>query len=166
MLHQAQPYAQRRPAVGSPFQGAIPIAARHVEGAYLDAMGARIAHQLSRRIEPHGLAIDERRAKRRGLVMFEPGGGVHEECKARRMRLRKSVFTEPQYLIEYLMCEAFGIPPLTHAVDQLTLERLQAALALPGRHRAAQTVRFARGKTGLDNRQPHDLLLKNRHTHP
>src|SRR5260370_13917086 len=105
-------------------------------------MGAGIAHQLSRCIEPHGLAIDERRAKRRRLVMFEPSGGVHEKCKARGMRFRKAIFAEPQYLLEYLMREALGVPPLAHTIDQLALERLQAALALPGRHRAPQPVRL------------------------
>src|ERR1700680_2785661 len=79
------------------------------------------------------------------------------------MRFRKSIFAEPQYLAEYLLCETLGVPPLAHAIDQLALESLQAALALPGRHRAAQPVRLARRKAGRDDRQLHDLLLKNRH---
>src|ERR1700688_2351056 len=79
------------------------------------------------------------------------------------MRFRKSIFAEPQYLAEYLLCETLGVPPLAHAIDQLALERLQAALALPGRHRAAQPVRLARRKAGRNDRQLHDLLLKNRY---
>src|SRR5712675_3591758 len=109
MLHQAQPQAQRRPAVGSRFEGAIPAAAHRIDGAYLDAMGARIAHQLRRRIETHRLTVDEGRAKCRRLVMFEPGRGVYQQCKASRVRFRESVFAEPQYLIEYLMRKALGV---------------------------------------------------------
>ncbi len=70
---------------------------------------------------------------------------------------------KPKYLIEYLMREALRVAALAHAVDQLALKRLQAALALPGRHRAAQPVRLAGGKSGRDDRQLHDLLLENGH---
>src|ERR1700722_6736656 len=76
---------------------------------------------------------------------------------------RKAVLPEAQYLIEYLVREALGIAPLAHALDQLALEGLQAALALPGRHRAAQPIRLAGRKSRGDDRQLHDLLLKNRH---
>src|SRR5579862_2368668 len=138
MLHQAQPQAQRRPLVGPPLERAIPAADHRVDGAHLHAMGARIAHQLRRRIESHRLTVDEGCAKCRRLVVLEPGGAVYEEGEARGVGFRKAVLPEPQYLIEYLMSEALGIAPLAHAIDQLALERFQAALALPGRHRAAQ----------------------------
>ncbi len=87
MLHQTQAKAQRGAAIGSPFERAIPAAARHIDCAHLHAVRARIAHQLRRRIKTHRLTVDERRAKGRGLVMFEPGGGIDEQCKARRMRI-------------------------------------------------------------------------------
>ena len=125
---------------------------------------ARVAHQLGRRIKAHRLAVDEGRAKCRRFVVLEPGGGIDQQREAGGVRFRKAVFAEPQYLIEYLMRETLGIAPLAHAVDQLALERLQAALALPGRHRAAQPIRLARRKAGCDDRQLHDLLLKNRHS--
>src|ERR1700731_1427054 len=102
MLHQTQSQTQRRVAVGSPFERAIPAADHHVDGAHLHAVGARIAHQLRRRIESHRLTVDEGCAKCRRLVVLEPGGAVDEESKARGMRFRKAVLPEPQYLIEYL----------------------------------------------------------------
>src|SRR5208283_4743629 len=76
---------------------------------------------------------------------------------------RKSVFAETQDLIEDLVREAFRVAALAHAVDQSALKRLQASLALPGRHRAAQPVRLAGGKSGRDDRQLHDLLLEDGH---
>ena len=40
---------------------------------------------------------------------------------------------------------------------------LQSAALLPCRHRAAQAVRFSRGKAGGDHRELHHLLLEDRH---
>src|SRR5579859_3248059 len=76
---------------------------------------------------------------------------------------REAVFPESQDLIEDLVGEAVGIAALAHTVDQPALERLQAPLALPGRHGAAQAVRLARREAGGDDRELHDLLLENRH---
>src|ERR1700722_19795053 len=121
MLHQAQAQAQRRPAIGPPFEGAIPVAARDIDGSYLHSMGTRVAHQLRRRIEAHRLAVDERRAKCRGLMGFQPRRGVREQRKARRVRLREAVVAETSYLIEYLTRETLRIIPLTHAIDQFAL---------------------------------------------
>src|SRR5882757_3626028 len=99
-------------------------------------MRPRIAHQLRRCVEAHRLAVDERRAECRRFVMLQPRGGVDEQCEARTVSFRKSIFSEPQYLIEYLLRETLRISALQHAVDQLLLKRFQAALAFPGRHRA------------------------------
>src|ERR1700681_1669940 len=119
MLDQTQTQTQRRAPIGSPFERAIPVAAGHIDCTHLDSMSTRIAHQLRRCIKAHRLAVDECRTKCGRLVMFQPGGRVHEESEARSVRLRKSVFTEPEYLIENLMRKALGIPSLMHAIDQL-----------------------------------------------
>ena len=126
-----------------PLERAIPVAEGDRDRAHLDAMRPRIAHQLRRCVEAHGLTVDERRAERRGVMMFQPGGGIDEERKARRMRLRKSIFAESQNLVEYLVGISFRITARLHAVDQLLLKRLQAAFTLPSRHRAPQTIGLA-----------------------
>ncbi|HXI49639.1 MAG TPA: hypothetical protein VNH39_13755, partial [Steroidobacteraceae bacterium] len=87
-------------------------------------MRARIAHQLRRRIKAHRLAVDQRGAKRRRLVMLQPCGGVDQEGEACGMTFRKAVFAKTQYLIEYLVSETFRVALRAHAIDQLLLERL------------------------------------------
>ena len=42
---------------------------------------------------------------------------------------------------------------------------MNVAIALEGRHRAAQPVGLLRGKAGTDDRDLHRLLLKQRHAH-
>src|ERR1700676_1165098 len=105
MLDHPQTQPQGRAAIVPPLERAIPIADGNVDRPYLDTMRPRIAHQLRGRVETHRLAVDQRRAECRRFVMFQPGGNVDEQCEACTVRLRKSVFPEPQYLIEYLLRE-------------------------------------------------------------
>jgi hypothetical protein len=80
----------------------------------------------------------------------------------RRDAFRKSIFAKPQYLIEDLVRETFLIA-LRACRRSIAAERARGPLALPGRHRAAQPIRFSRGKAGRHDGQLHDLLLENRH---
>src|SRR3984893_11140485 len=164
MLDHPQAQSQCRAAIVPPLAAAIPIADANVHRPSLDAMRPCIAHQLRGCVETHRLAVDERRAECRRFVVLQPGGDVDEQCEARAVRLRKSVFSKPQYLIEYLLRETLRIAAFQHAVDQLLLKRLQAALAFPGRHRAPQTISLARRKAGRHDGELHDLFLENRHT--
>ncbi len=59
------------------------------------------------------------------------------------MRFREAVFAEAQDLLVDLPRERFGIAARAHAVDQALLEFLEAALAPPRRHRAAQVIGLA-----------------------
>ena len=52
---------------------------------------------------------------------------------------------------------------LDHAADQPVVERAEPALALPGRHRAAQAVGLAGREVGGEDRELHHLLLEDRH---
>src|SRR5450631_874631 len=101
MLDHPQAQSQCRAAILQRLERAIPIADGNVDRPQLDAMRPRIAHQLRGCVETHRLTVDERRAERRRFVMFQPGGCVDEQCEASRMRLRKSILSESQYLIEY-----------------------------------------------------------------
>src|ERR1700722_12756045 len=122
MLDHPQTQPQCRAAIVPPLERAIPSADGNVDRPHLDTMRPCIAHQLRRCVETHRLAVDERRAERRRLVMFQPRRDVDEQCEARGMRLRKSVFPKPQYLIEYLLRKTLRISALQHAVDQLLLK--------------------------------------------
>jgi hypothetical protein len=144
-------------------QRALPFAHRDVHRPHLDAVAARILHQLRGRVEAHRLAVEERREEGRGLVMLEPGGNVGEQGEAHRVRLRKAVLAEAEDLPVDAVGELRGDAVPAHAVDELLLEGLEAALALPRRHRAAQLVGLARGEARRHHRELHHLLLEDRH---
>src|SRR5688572_27310267 len=94
----------------------------HAYGAHLHSMLARVAHELRRRVEPHRLTVEQGARERCRLMTLEPRGVVYEQCKARRMRLGKTVFAEA----EHLPVDALGEFPLVfaleHAVDELVPE--------------------------------------------
>src|SRR5271163_3696095 len=81
-----------------------------------------------------------------------PSTGIHDTCLADDT-FGKAVFAEAQDLLVDLPRELFVVAVLAHAVDQPPLEGLQAALALPRCHRAAQLVGFARREVSRHHRQ-------------
>src|SRR6185295_8663004 len=82
---------------------------------------------------------------------------------ARRMALREAVFAETEDLLVERRSELRRIAALAHAVLEALLEVLEAALAFPRGHRAAQRIGFARSEARGDDRELHDLLLEDRH---
>src|SRR5689334_19753666 len=126
---------------------AIPIAAADADRPHLDTVVARVAHQLRWRIEPHGLAVDERTGEGRGLMALEPRGAVHEQREARGVRLGKTVFAEALDLAEDLPREAFVVTALAHAVDEPLLEMPEPSPPFPRGHAPAQLIRLARRET-------------------
>ena len=152
----------RRPRLRR-LQRAVPVAHRHVDGPHVDAVPARVLHELRRRVEAHRQRVEQRAGERRGLVALEPRGDVDDERERGRMRLRKAVFAEAQDLLVDLPRERLGVAARRHAVDQALLEVLEAALAPPRRHRAAQVIGLARREARRDDRELHHLLLEDRH---
>ena len=84
-LHEAQTEPQRERPAACGLERAVPVAHVDIDRAHLDAVAARILHELRRRIEPHRLAVDERRREGGRLVTLEPGRDVHEQREARRV---------------------------------------------------------------------------------
>src|SRR5581483_6645742 len=105
---------------------------------HLDAMAARIAHELCRRVEAHRLRIDERRAKGGRLVALQPRRHIDEERERRRMRFGEAVFAEALDLLAHLAGEGFRVAARAHAVDEPGLEFVEATFAPPGCHRAPE----------------------------
>ena len=58
----------RQPAL----ERAVPLADRHVDRPHLDAVPARIADELRRRVEAHRLGVEQRAQEGRRLVALEP----------------------------------------------------------------------------------------------
>ncbi len=54
-------------------------------------MPLEILHQRSGRIEPHRLAIQQRRQERRGVVRLQVGAGIHKQGKTGCVRFGKAI---------------------------------------------------------------------------
>ena len=121
------------------------ISARlHIDGARLNAMALRVLQQLRRLVKAHGLAVEQRRKKGRRLVALEPGRHIGEQGEAGRMRFGKTVIAKAQYLLINGLGEFGLVATLEHAADEPRLKVREAALALPGRHGAAQMIGLTR----------------------
>ena len=60
-------------AVSRILQPVVPSAEVHVDRAHLDAVLAGIANDLGRRVESHGLGIQQRTGEHIRMVALEPG---------------------------------------------------------------------------------------------
>ncbi|KWV86540.1 hypothetical protein PFLmoz3_03973 [Pseudomonas fluorescens] len=78
------------------------------------------------------------------------------------MGLRETIAAKALDLLENLRGKGFGVAILQHAGAQALLMRLQAAVAFPGGHGAAQLVGLARAVVGGDHRDLHHLFLEQR----
>ena len=123
----------------------------------------RIAHQLRGRVEAHRLGVEQGRQEGGRLVALEPAGDVDQQRETGRVALRKTVLAETLDLLEDALGEIEVVAALQHAADHLLLEVMQAPLALPGGHRAAQLVGFAGREAGGHDGHLHHLLLEDRH---
>ena len=136
----------------------------HVDRPHLDAVLARVAHQLRRRVEAHRLAVEQRREEGVGVVALDPAADVGEQREAGGVALREAVFAEALDLLEDALGELARVALLDHAADQpLRGTAPRPPLALPGRHRAAQLVGLAGREVGGEHRDLHHLLLEDRH---
>ena len=79
------------------------------------------------------------------------------------MALGKAVFAEAADLLEHALGELARDALCLHARDQPLAVLLDAARAAPRRHVAAQLIGLARRVVGGDDREPHHLLLEQRH---
>src|SRR5690606_2183450 len=96
---------------------AVPAACANVARQHADAVLARRAHELRRRVKPHRLTVQQRAAERGGLVTFEPRRDVDEQREARCVRLGEAVLAEALYLAEDLPRELGRVAALAHALD-------------------------------------------------
>ncbi len=141
----------------------VPVADRDVHRPHHDPVRAGVTHELGRCVETHRQAVEERGQERIGMMALDPCADEHQLREAGRVTLRKAIFAETLNLLE----DGLGVLRIVvaghHAADQLLPERLQSALALPGRHPASQRVCLARREVGREDSQLHHLFLEDRH---
>ncbi len=157
-LAQAEP--QRQPALAVGLQEIVPGAEVHVDMAHFDAMLARVAHDLGRRIEAHRLRVEQRAGERGGMELLDIGRDIDEQREARRMAFGKAVGAEALDLLEAALGEIPGVAALDHAADEHLLERVDGAEIAERRHGAAQAVGLGRRELRRDHGELHRLLLE------
>ena len=96
------------------------------------------------------------------MVELEPGRGIRKQRETGRVRFGKTVFTEPEDLLEDAIGVLLFAAVPEQSVFKLFLEWAEPALPFPGRHRAAQLVGFARSKARRNHCDFHDLFLEQR----
>ena len=96
--------AKRSSPVGR-LQRAVPARGVDADRADLDAMVARVAHDLGRRVEAHRLGVEQRRAEHVRMMAFEPGGGIGDQREGGRVAFREAVAAEALELAEGLLGE-------------------------------------------------------------
>jgi hypothetical protein len=162
-LAQAKP-DRRLPAIACVlFQRAIPVAVPHIHRAHRDAMTLRVLHDLAGAVEAHRLRVEQGAGECGRLVAFQPATGVNDAGEAGRVTFRKAITAEALDLLEQPRRELGGVTAFEHAVHDPLAMFFHAAMALPGRHRTTQLIRFARRIAGRHDRQLHHLLLKQRY---
>ena len=163
-LHHAQSQSHGEAAlVVGGLERAIPTRGIGADGSDLDAVVARVADDLGRRIKAHRLRVQERRAEHIRMPAFEPGRGVGDQGERGCVAFRKSVRAEAFQLLEGLLGEIRRVAARHHAIDQLGLEGRDPARVFEGRHRLAQHVGLAVREARAFDRDPHRLFLKERH---
>src|SRR5262249_11365097 len=138
----AKPKTQRKGAVSRLLERAVPQTVVDVGRARLDAMSARASHDLRRCIKAHRLRVEQRRAKCRGVMAFDPGRDIHKVGEARGMTLGETILAEALDLVEAALGELCRITALRHMADHLLAQAVNGAAAAEGRHGTAEFVRL------------------------
>ncbi len=134
-----------------------------VRRPHLDAVLARVAHDLRRRVEAHRLRVQQRGGEGVRIAAFQPGRGIDQQREAGGVAFREAVFAEALDLVEAALGEVARVAVRQHAVDHLALETADGADALEGGHGAAQFVGLRRREAGGDDGNLHRLFLEQRH---
>jgi hypothetical protein len=125
---QAEP-DRKATVAGGRFQRSLPTRGCNAHRPHADTVFDGIRDNLRRGVEAHWLAVEQRRTDVR-MPALEPGAGVGDQRKRRSMTFRKAMRFERFEWPEGLFDEFPLVPVGHHAVDQLGLERRDAAREL------------------------------------
>src|SRR5262249_33240144 len=148
----------------STLERGVPVGVVDIDRAHVDAVLAHVANDLRRRVEAHGLRVEQRRREGVRVAALQPGRGVDQQREARGMACREAVFAETLDLAEAALGEVARIIARHHAFDHLGLEHADGAGAFEGRHGAPQLVGLARREATGDDGDLHRLLLEQGYT--
>ena len=128
----------------------------------MDASSLAVVDDGRGRVETHGLCVQERADKLRRVVTEKIGSCIADKGEARRVAFGKTIFAEARDLLEHPLGElgrnAFGF----HAGDESLAVAFDATRSSPSGHVATKLIGFAGSVVGGDDREAHDLFLKER----
>ena len=89
-----------------------------------------VPHDLRRGIKAHRLGVQQGRAKHIRVMAFQPGRGIGDQRKGRRMAFRETVTAKALELLERVLGKNLLIAIGDHAIHQLVPEMADAACTL------------------------------------
>src|SRR5215468_7788945 len=113
------------------FERRIPGRMIDVGWPYLDAVFARVAHDLCRCVKTHWLRVQKCGGKDVRITAFEPGRSVDQKRETRRVTFRKAIFAETLELLEAALREFAFVTVSKNAVDHLALKSADGADGRP-----------------------------------
>jgi len=130
---------------------------------YCDAVPLRIAHDDLRRVEAHGLVIQQRAGVFERIMRLEPQRLIGNERKTCRVRFAEPVRGEALKLAEDFPRDGW-LDAVCRCAGQKPLPQCGHGFSRPApAHRAAQQVRLARREPGQRHRHAQHLFLKDDH---
>lgn len=103
-------------------QGAVPPGCVDADRPHLHTMLDRVPDDLRRRIEPHRLGVEERRAEHVRMPALQPGRGIGDQRKRRGMAFGEAVGAESFQLREGLLGKSLVVAAIDHSLDELGFE--------------------------------------------
>jgi hypothetical protein len=132
-------------------------------GRTSDPVFAGVAHDLGRRVEAHGLRVQQRAGEDAGVVALEPGRGIDQQREAGGVAFGEAVGAEALDLGKAALGEILVVAVRAHAAQEAGAELADVAVLLEGGERAAQAVGLLRGEARADDGDLHRLFLEQRH---
>ena len=125
-------------------------------------MAAGVLDQGVRRVEAHGLGVQEPGAESRRVVVLQPATGIDEVGERHGVALWEPVVGEGSQLLPDLLGHVGHHPPATRPVQEPMVEGLHPIVASLGSHGLAEAVSLGGREAGHVDGQLHELLLEQR----
>ena len=160
------PQCQTRPTGirGDPLQGRKYPGPVQVRGTDLNPVSTGVLDQRVRRIEAHGLGVQEASAEGRRVMVLQPATGVDEMGERHGVALRESEVGKGRQLQPNPLGHVGRDPPATRPVQEMLTEGLHSVVASFGAHGLTQVIGLSSCEPGHVDGQLHELLLEQRDT--
>ena len=128
------------------------------------AVVQRIGNQRVRRVEPHGLCVQQPHEELSRPVVLQPRRCIHDVGERHRMRLGKPERGKPLELLPQLVCRCALDSLRCHALVDLVPELRHLLIRPLVRHGLSQPIGLTRRETCAHSCDLHQLLLEDRHS--